>query len=105
MEIITVEQVAALLNVKESWIYARTGDGALKNTGRGRKRKRGSPSRHREHTLEPLERIPHFKAGRLLRFDRDEILIWWTKFHRNGAEPSGTQPEGVQKPAENAHVN
>ena len=105
MEILTIEQVAALLNVKESWIYARTGDGALKGSGRGRKRKRGSPSRPQACTAEPLERMPHFKAGRLLRFDRAEVLAWWAKFHRNGAEPSGPQPEGVQKPAENAHVN
>jgi hypothetical protein len=31
-QILTVEQVAELLNVKPSWIYMRTCDGALRGT-------------------------------------------------------------------------
>lgn len=89
-EVLTIAQVAALLNVKESWIYQRTCDGALRGSGRGRPAKRPG-SIARANPVDSVERIPHFKAGRLLRFDRDEVLAWFSKLHR-GPESLGTQP-------------
>lgn len=50
-DLFTVGEVAALLNVPISWIYERT-------------RRRG------------IERIPHFKLGKYLRFSRIEVLQW-----------------------------
>lgn len=47
-ELLTVEEVAALLKVDKSWVYART-------------RRRGS------------ERLPHVKLGKYLRFDEKSI--------------------------------
>jgi predicted DNA-binding transcriptional regulator AlpA len=91
-KILTIEQVAELLNVRPSWLYQRTCDGSERGTGRGRRRSRQSEPR--PHPVEVIERIPHFKAGRLLRFDRDEVLAWFTKMHRNGYKPSVNQPEG-----------
>jgi|HubBroStandDraft_6_1064221.scaffolds.fasta_scaffold1411060_1 predicted DNA-binding transcriptional regulator AlpA len=99
-KILTIEQVAELLNVKPSWIYMRTCDGALRGTGRGRykPRKGGPPS---AHPVDTVERIPYFKFGRLLRFDRDEVLKWVAALHRNGTEPSGNKPEGNSQANEN----
>lgn len=90
-KILTIEQVAELLNVRPSWIYQRTCDGSLRGTGRGRRGKRPGSSA-RQHPADSVERMPHFKAGRLLRFDRDEVLAWFSKLHR-GPESSDTQPE------------
>jgi excisionase family DNA binding protein len=47
----TVAEIAALLRVPASWVYERT-------------RRRG------------IERIPHFKLGKYVRFDRREVLEW-----------------------------
>ena len=88
--ILTIEQVAELLNVKPSWIYQRTCDGALRGTGRGRRGKQPGSSA-RQHPADSVERMPHFKAGRLLRFDRDEVLVWFWKLHR-GPESSVNEP-------------
>jgi len=99
-QILTVEQVAELLNVKPSWIYMRTCDGALRGTGRGRyKPRKGSPLS--PHPVDSIERIPCYKFGRLLRFDRDEVLKWVEALHRNGTEPSGNKPEGDSQASEN----
>ncbi len=89
-KILTIEQVAELLNVRPSWIYQRTCDGALRGTGRGRRGKRTGLS-VRPHPADFVERIPHFKAGRLLRFDEAEVLAWFSKLHR-GPESSMTEP-------------
>lgn len=69
-DLLTVGEVAGLLRVPPSWIYARTCDGA-------------------EETL------PHLKFGRHLRFERAAILEW-IEGRRRGAQ-SGRQPEGVSK--------
>jgi excisionase family DNA binding protein len=50
-DLLTVGQVAEILNVPISWVYERT-------------RRRG------------IERIPYFKLGKYLRFARTEILQW-----------------------------
>ena len=106
MAFLTIEQMAEELGVRPSWIYSRTGDGTLRGTGRGRKpRRRGASTPRPEPAPAPQERIPHYKAGRLLRFDRDEVFAWWAKFHRNGAKPSGQQPEGDPQPAVITPVN
>jgi len=47
----TVEEIAAFLRVPNSWVYERT-------------RRRG------------IERLPHFKIGKYLRFSRGEVLEW-----------------------------
>lgn len=93
-KILTIEQVAELLNVKPSWIYQRTCDGSERGSGRGRRRTKRSGVA-RPHPSEFVERMPHFKCGRLLRFDRDEVLAWFAGMHRNGLESSGAKPEGA----------
>ena len=51
VELLTVEEVAALLKVDKSWVYART-------------RRRGSG------------RLPHVKLGKYLRFDEKGIRAY-----------------------------
>jgi excisionase family DNA binding protein len=57
-ELLTVSEAAALLKVPMSWVYERT-------------RRRG------------LERIPHFKLGKYLRFSQRELLDWLERIRRN----------------------
>lgn len=56
-ELLTVSEVAALLKVPVSWVYERT-------------RRRG------------VERIPHVKLGKYLRFSAREITEWLQKQYR-----------------------
>ena len=57
-ELLTVAEVAALLKLPVSWVYERT-------------RRSG------------LERIPHFKLGKYLRFSEREVLQWVEKVRGN----------------------
>ena len=57
-ELLTVQQVAALLQVPVSWVY-------------GRMRKRS------------LERLPGYKLGKYWHFDREEVLAWVTRHQTN----------------------
>jgi excisionase family DNA binding protein len=66
-ELLTVGEVAALLRVPASWIYARTADAGV-------------------------EEIPHLKLGRHLRFRRAEVLAWLEGKHR-GPNSAGAPPE------------
>jgi excisionase family DNA binding protein len=66
-DLLTVGEVAALLRVPASWIYARTADAGL-------------------------EEIPHLKLGRHLRFRRAEVLAWIEAKHR-GPNSAGAPPE------------
>ena len=50
--------IARLLSVPISWVYERT-------------RRRG------------IERMPHFKLGKYLRFSKEEVLDWLHKSRRN----------------------
>jgi hypothetical protein len=101
---LTVDELAALWNVKTSWIYARTCSGEFAGAGRGRKPAGKNRQKRRQ---KPLEQIPHFRpgGGRLLRFDRDEVMAWWEKWHTNGAKPSVHQPEGTLQPGDNKGQN
>jgi excisionase family DNA binding protein len=51
LELLTVEDVAALLRVSKSWVYEHT-------------RSRGTPR---------AEKIPHVKIGKYVRFEREAI--------------------------------
>lgn len=51
-------EIAQLLKVPISWVYERT-------------RRRG------------VERMPHFKVGKYLRFSKEEVLEWLHKSRRN----------------------
>lgn len=53
-ELMTVQQVAELLQVPVSWVY-------------GRLRKRS------------LERLPGYRLGKYWRFDKEEVLAWLTQ--------------------------
>ena len=59
-ELLTVRQVAELLQVPVSWVY-------------GRMRKRS------------LERLPAYRLGKYWRFDRSEVLAWVAR-HQTGRE-------------------
>jgi excisionase family DNA binding protein len=57
-ELLTVQQVAELLQVPVSWVY-------------GRMRKRS------------LERLPAYRLGKYWRFDREEVLVWVARHQAN----------------------
>ena len=57
-ELLTVAEVAERLKVPVSWVYERT-------------RRRG------------VERIPHFKLGKYLRFDASEVREWLHRLQEN----------------------
>jgi excisionase family DNA binding protein len=50
-ELLTVQQVADLLQVPASWVY-------------GRLRKRS------------FEKLPGYRLGKYWRFDKEEVLVW-----------------------------
>ncbi len=57
-ELLTVRQVAELLQVPVSWVY-------------GRMRKRS------------LEQLPAYRLGKYWRFDRNEVLAWVVRHQAN----------------------
>jgi excisionase family DNA binding protein len=59
-DILTIEEVAEMLRVKKMWIYQRTRPKGV----------RGG--------------IPHYRIGKLLRFDKAEILAWFSSMDRAG---------------------
>lgn len=61
-ELATVRDIAELLHVPDTWVYART-------------RTRG------------VARIPHFKLGKYLRFSRSEVLDWVQRQRGNSLAP------------------
>jgi excisionase family DNA binding protein len=62
VDLATVAQIAELLQVPNSWVYERT-------------RRRG------------IERIPHFKLGKYLRFSRSEVFDWVHRQRGNSLAP------------------
>lgn len=70
MDLMTAEETAALLNVRVTWLYARTCQSS------------------------DLEPIPHYRFGRLVRLKRSEITAWVERQHQNGHRSSGSVPEG-----------
>jgi excisionase family DNA binding protein len=61
-DLVTVSQIAEFLQVPDSWVYERT-------------RRRG------------IERLPHFKLGKYLRFSRSEVLDWVQRQRGNSLAP------------------
>jgi predicted DNA-binding transcriptional regulator AlpA len=61
-ELATVNHIAELLHVPNSWVYERT-------------RRSG------------LERMPHFKLGKYLRFSKIEVLEWIQRQRGNSLAP------------------
>jgi excisionase family DNA binding protein len=57
-ELMTVSEIAEFLKVPASWVYERT-------------RRRG------------IERLPHVKLGKYLRFDPSEVRGWLQKLRGN----------------------
>ena len=57
-ELMTVQQVAELLQVPVSWVY-------------GRMRKRSQ------------ERLPAYRLGKYWRFDKEEVLVWVARHQTN----------------------
>jgi excisionase family DNA binding protein len=57
-QLLTVAEIAETLNVPVSWVYGRT-------------RRRG------------LDRIPHIKLGKYVRFDVTEVRQWVQKLRGN----------------------
>jgi excisionase family DNA binding protein len=57
-ELLTVRQVAELLQVPVSWVY-------------GRMRKRS------------LEQLPAYRLGKYWRFDRNEVVVWVARHQAN----------------------
>ena len=61
-DLATVSQIAEFLQVPNSWVYEHT-------------RCRG------------IERLPHFKLGKYLRFSRSEVLAWVQRQRGNSLAP------------------
>ena len=61
-DLATVSQIAEFLQVPNSWVYEHT-------------RCRG------------IERLPHFKLGKYLRFSRSEVLDWVQRQRGNSLAP------------------
>jgi excisionase family DNA binding protein len=61
-ELATVNEIAEFLQVPNSWVYERT-------------RRRG------------IERIPHFKLGKYLRFSKSEVWQWVERQRANSLAP------------------
>ncbi len=61
-DLATVREIAEFLQVPTSWVYERT-------------RRRG------------IERIPHFKLGKYLRFSRCEVVEWVQRQRGNSLAP------------------
>ena len=61
-ELATVTEIAEFLQLPKSWVYERT-------------RRRG------------IERIPHFKLGKYLRFSKLEVLDWIRHQRGNSLAP------------------
>jgi excisionase family DNA binding protein len=61
-ELATVSEIAEFLQVANSWVYERT-------------RRRG------------IERIPHFKLGKYLRFSKSEVWQWIERQRGNSLAP------------------
>lgn len=57
-ELLTVQQVAELLQLPVSWVY-------------GRMRKRS------------LEQLPAYRLGKYWRFDKEEVLAWVVRHQAN----------------------
>jgi len=53
-ELLTVEEVAALLKVSKSWVYEHT----------------------RSRSVAPTERLPHVRIGKYLRFDERDLSAY-----------------------------
>jgi excisionase family DNA binding protein len=60
-ELMTVQQVAQLLQVPVSWVY-------------GRLRERS------------LEKLPGYRLGKYWRFDKEEVLVWLAQQHERRKE-------------------
>jgi len=87
--ILTIEQVSELLNVKPSWIYQRTCDGSLRGTGRGRRASRSGKAAPAQAQRQAPATMPHYKCGKLLRFDRDEVMAWFMQMHCDASDTEG----------------
>ncbi len=61
-ELATVSEIAEFLQVANSWVYERS-------------RRRG------------IERIPHFKLGKYLRFSKSEVREWVERQRANSLAP------------------
>jgi len=61
-ELATVTEIAEFLQLPKSWVYERT-------------RRRG------------IERIPHFKLGKYLRFSKTEVREWVERQRTNSLAP------------------
>ncbi len=68
MSWLNIEEAAALIGVKKSWLYERTRTNA----------------------------VPHLKIGKYLRFDREELLAWLDQFRRDGKSASALQPRPLR---------
>ena len=53
-KLITIDELASFLKVNKQWIYKRTSKKAFYH-------------------------IPHIKVGKMLRFDKDEVIEWIKK--------------------------
>lgn len=65
MALLTIEEAAAMLRVKVSWLYERT----------------------------RTNDVPHLKLGKYLRFDEDELRAWTHQFRRDGHGRGASVPQ------------
>ena len=66
-ELLTVEEVAALLKVSKSWVYEHT----------------------RSRAVAPAERLPHVRIGKYVRFDERDLRAYMNAKRETWARTPG----------------
>lgn len=91
-DLLTIDEVAALLRVKRSWVYART---SVLSSGRAEPR----------FPREVDDPLPYVRIGRLLRFRRDEIQSWLERHTVRVAKTSSSRLEDAPQTTETKRLN
>jgi predicted DNA-binding transcriptional regulator AlpA len=91
-DLLTIDEVASLLRVKPSWVYART---CAPSSGR-------DGARFPKEVEDPL---PFIRIGRLLRFRRGEVEAWLERHARSTVKTSSKRLEDTPQTTETKRLN
>jgi predicted DNA-binding transcriptional regulator AlpA len=91
-DLLTIDEVAALLRVRPSWVYART---CAPSSGK-------DAARFPKEVADPL---PFIRIGRLLRFRRGEIESWLERHVYSSVKTSSKRLEDAPQANENKGLN
>ena len=91
-DLLTIDEVAELLRVRPSWVYARTCAPASGRDG----------PRFPKEADDPL---PYVRIGRLLRFRRGEIDAWLERHAHSSQKTSNSRLEDASQTTETKRLN